>query len=438
VSVELAMILMFASLLVLLATGLPVAFAMGAVSLLFGYFLWGPQSLIVIATSAFSVINSFALLAIPLFIFMANVLQDSGVADDLFTMMHKWFGSLNGGLAMGTVLICTVFAAMSGVSAAATISMGLIALPAMLKRGYDKKIAVGSISAAGGLGQLIPPSVMMIIWSLLAQESVGQMFLGGVIPGLILSSLFIIYIGVRCSLQRDLGPSIPPEERLGWKEKFISLRAIALPVFLIVVVLGSIFSGMATPTESAVMGSIGSLVCSAVYRRLTWLRLQESVYRTLRLTVMIGWIITAGTFFSSVFIVIGGQQLVIGVVQSLGVNPWIILVAIQIIYLVLGCMLDINAIMLISIPIFVPLVKALGFESLWFGVLSIVNIEMGFITPPFGMNLFFMRSIVPENVTMIDIYRSVIPFVILQMVGLVICMILPQTILYLPNLVLGE
>ena len=232
-SVELITILIFASLMLLLATGLPVVFALGSVSVIFAYFLLGPAFLGNFVLSMFRLMNINAMLAVPLFIFMGNILERSGVADDLYDMMNKWFGIIPGGLALGTIVICTIFAAMSGVSAAATVTMGLIALPAMLKRGYDKKLAVGCIMAGGGLGQLIPPSSQMIVWALWANESVGQMFIGGIIPGLILASLFFFYILIRCLLNRDMAPYDPKEDRATWGEKLVALKAVILPVLII-------------------------------------------------------------------------------------------------------------------------------------------------------------------------------------------------------------
>jgi tripartite ATP-independent transporter DctM subunit len=437
-SIELLTVLLFATMIVLLLTGLPIVFVLGSVSILFAYFIVGPGVLGLVASNMYRLMNIFSMLAIPLFLFMAGVLERSGVADDLYTMMHRWVGQIPGGLAIGTILICTIFAAMSGVSAAATVTMGLIALPAMFKRGYDKKLTIGCIAAGGGLGQLIPPSSMMIVWALWANESVGQMFIGGIIPGLILSALFITYIAIRCIRKPQLAPAIPREEMPSWKEKIISLKAVILPILIIVGVLGSIFGGIATPTEAAGVGALGSLISAAIYRRLSWANLRYALLSTLKVTCMVMWIMVAGAAFAATFTAIGGQEFIMSTIQGLGVNRWVILIGMQIIYLFLGCLMDANAIMMLSIPIFVPVVKALGFSSLWFGVLFIVNMEMGFLTPPFGVNLFYLRGVVPKEVTMMDIYRSVLPFILIQAVGLVICMVFPQTILYLPNLVFGK
>lgn len=432
----LATLILFVCMIIVMLTGIPVVFALGGISVILTYFMLGPASLGMAVSAMFSVMNNFGFLAVPLFVFMAAMLERSGVADDLYDAIHKWFGMVPGGLAIGTVIICTIFAAMSGVSAAGIVTMGVIALPAMLKRGYDKHIVIGSIAAGGGLGQLIPPSSMMIVWALQAGESVGQMFLGGVIPGLILAMLYMIYIGIRCAFKPQLGPPIPKEERPSWGEKFASLRSVILPVFLIVAVLGSLFGGIATPTEAAAMGSLGSIICAAVYKRLTWKNISGALTDTIRIVAFVCWIVSAGMFFGNLFAAIGGQSFILNSIQSLGVNRWVILIGIQILWLFLGCLMDPWAIMILSIPIFVPLMNTLGFSTLWFGVLFIINMELGFLTPPFGPNLFYMKGIVPKGINIGDIYRAVIPFIGLEAIGLAICMIFPQTILFLPNLLM--
>ena len=290
-SIELITILLFGALILFLVLGLPLAFVLGGVGVVGSYFLWGNKGLFVAAVQAYAAMGKFTLLAIPLFVFMAMILERAGVADDLYTMMHRWMGPLRGGLAIGTVLICTIFAAMAGISGAATVSMGVIALPAMLKRKYDKVIAMGCISGGGALGILIPPSVPMILYATLTGESVGGLFAGGIFPGLLLALLFVLYIGIRCFFQPSLGPALPPEERATWEEKVASLRAVVLPIFIILMVLGSIYAGVCTPTESATLGVLGALISAAVYRKLKWTLIKEACFRTASLTTMIIWIL---------------------------------------------------------------------------------------------------------------------------------------------------
>ena len=437
-SVETITILLFAAMAVGLISGLPIVFVLGGVALLFSFLVVGPNFLGMAMNGMFRLMNTYTFLALPFFLFMASILERSGVADDLYSMMHRWFGPVPGGLAIGTVVICTIFAAMSGVSAAATVTMGLIALPAMIKRGYDKRLAVGSIAAGGGLGQLIPPSTIMITWALFSGESVGQMFIGGIIPGLILSGLYMSYIAVRCFTKPAVGPPLPKEERLGWKDKLISLKAVILPVFIILGVLGTIFAGIATPTEAAAVGSLASVISAIIYRRFNWETISLALRSTIKTTCMVLWLAIAGSAFATTFIVIGGQEFVKNAILGLQANPWAVIIGMQAVYLFLGCLLEPMAMIMITIPIFLPVVDALGFSTLWFGVLFIMNMEIGFLTPPFGMNLFYMKAIAPKEVSMVDIYRSVIPFIGLQLLGMAICLAFPQTILYLPKMVFGR
>ncbi len=437
-SAEIATLILFLGLMVVIATGLPVVYVLGGVSMFVALFLIGPNSLGIAVNAMFSVMNNFGFLAIPLFILMAAVLERSGVADDLYEMMYKWFGGVPGGLAIGTVVICTIFAAMSGVSAAGIVAMGMISLPAMLKRNYNKTIAIGSVAAGGGLGQLIPPSSMMIVWALTAGESVGQMFMGGVIPGIILAIFYMAYIAIACRINPSLGPALPPEERATWKEKFVSLRSVILPILLIIAVLGSMFGGIATPTEAAAVGAVGAVICALIYRRFNWHNFIRSNTDTFKLVCMIGWIVSAGLAFGNVFAAVGGQQFIVNSLSAIGVNRWFILIGIQLIYLFLGCLMDPWAIMILSIPIFVPLMDTLGFNTMWFGVLFILNMELGFLTPPFGPNLFYMKGIVPKGISTVDIYKSVVPFISLQAVALALCMAFPQIITFLPQTIMGK
>jgi tripartite ATP-independent transporter DctM subunit len=434
-SIELIALIMFLSLVVLLLTGLPLVFVLGGLAMVFSYFLWGPNSMLLVALQAWKVMTTYSFVAIPLYIFMAVILQRSGVIEDLFDVMRMWFGPLHGGLAMGTVVICTLMAAMTGIVGAAVATMGILALPAMLNRKYDKRIALGCICAGGTLGILIPPSVITVVYAVTAGVSIGQMFMGGVGPGLLLSSLFIIYIAVRCWLRPQLGPAPPKEEReqYSFKVKLIALRAVILPILLIIGVLGSIYTGIATPTEAAGVGCVGAIISAAIYRRLTWGNIKESGYSTARTTAMILWITIGARCFISVFSAVGGDELVLHFVSALALNRWIILILIQLMLIFLGMFLDEIGIILLCVPIFLPIITALKFDPVWFGILFLVNAQMDYITPPFGYTLFYLRGVAPEGVTMGDIYRSIIPFVLLQALGLGLCMIFPQIVLWLPT-----
>jgi len=432
-------LIMFVSMLILLALGLPLAFALGGVGMLFVILLWGDLGgTTMLAIRAFGAMQTIILIAIPCFIFMANMLERSGIADDLYHMMYTWMGPLRGGLAMGTVLICTLFAAMAGISGAATVTMGLISIPSMLGRKYDKNIALGCVAAGGALGVLIPPSVIMIVYAFMVSESVGRMFAGGVFPGLVLSSLFCIYIGIRCFLQPKLGPSIPVEERATWREKFVSLRAVILPIAMVFMVLGSIFAGIATPTEASAVGAFGSVLCALIYRRFNWRTFKEASFRSFRITGMIMWIFLGATAFAVTYHAIGAPELIKELIIGLELNRWMVLIGIQFTFFILGMFLDPLGILMITIPVYFPLMRELQFDILWFGILYVVNMEMAYLTPPFGVNLFYLKGIVPKGVSMADIYHSIVPFVALQAIGLVLVMVFPQLAVWLPNLWLGK
>jgi tripartite ATP-independent transporter DctM subunit len=426
-------LLLFGSLIILLLAGLPLVFAIGGVATLFIILLWGPHALPILANRTYMAMDMFMLVAVPMFIFMGAMLQRCGIAEDLYELMYHWMGGLRGGLAAGTVLICTLFAAMVGISGAATTSMGLLALPAMLKRGYKKEIAIGCISAGGALGILIPPSVLMIILALFARLSVGQMFIAGILPGLLLSALFIAYILIRCHFQKDLGPGVPPEERLPLGARIHLLWALVLPIALIFAVMGSMFFGLATPSEASAIGAFGAIVSAAVKGRLNWQNFSSALFVCLRLSAMVIWIVFAASVFTALYAVTGASQLIAGLITGVGGGWWPIIVM-QLIFFVLGMFFDPTGIVLLTTPIFFPVVISLGFDPLWFALLFVINMEMAYLTPPFGFNLFYMKAVVPPGVTMMDIYKSAIPFVALQMVGLVLCMIFPEIITWLPSL----
>jgi len=426
--------LIFSSLALILLTGLPLTFCLGAVSVIFTVFLWGVPALLQIGSAAFCPTLNIILLAIPLFIFMANVLQFSGLADDLYDAFFHWSGGMRGGLAMGTVAICAIFAAMSGISGAATVSMGVIAVPSMLKRNYNRHLAVGCVSAGGALGILIPPSVTMIIYASFANVSVGKLFMAGVIPGFLLCALFVVYIAVACTIKPQLGPVPEKEDRADWNKKLTSLRGVILPIILVVLVCGSIFTGIATPTEAAAVGAVGSLICAAVKKKLAWSRIKAACSSTLVLSTMIIWVVIGATSFSNIYTAIGAPDFLMSLISDLGVGRWTVIVIMQLTFFVLGMFMDPTGIVMITTPVYIPIVTGLGFNPIWFGILFIVNMEMGYITPPFGYNLFYMRSIVPPTISMKDIYLSVIPFIGLQMICLLAIMLFPEIALFLPGL----
>ena len=425
--------LMFAGMLLLMTTGLPIAFCLGSVGTVSALFLWGPSALDILYFSILNIMNNFILIAVPLFIFMGYILHESGIANDLFDAVYMWAGGIKGALGMGTVAICAIMAAMVGISGAATLSMGVIAVPAMLNRSYDKKIAIGLVQAGGALGFLIPPSMMMIMYGFLSGESVGKLFAGGVVPGLILAFLYIIYIGIRCYLQPEMGPALAPEDRASWPKKIRAAKALILPGILIVVVMGCIFLGITSPTEAAAVGAFGALLCAVIRKKLNWTMIKKTTHATLNLSAFTAFIIVGATVFSKVYTGLGATAMIRSFIVGLDVSPWVILILMQLSFFILGMFLDDIAILFMCMPIYIPIVKALGFDPIWFAVLYVVNMQMAFITPPYGVNLFYMKAVAPKNVTMGDIYRSVLPFVAIQALALILFMLFPQLILFLPN-----
>jgi len=427
-------ILLFGSMLFFLALGLPVVFVLGGLATVFILLLWGPQGLALVATKASGIMSNSVLLAVPLFILMAGILERSGVAEDMYNVMYRWTGALRGGLAAGTVGICTVIAAMSGVAATGTVTMGLIALPSMLKRKYDKRMAMGCIMAGGALGPLIPPSVHFIVYGSISGLSVGRLFLGGVFPGLLLSILFITYILVRCWLNPSLAPAIPLGEGGNWRQKFTALRGVILPLFLVMAVLGSIFLGLATPTEASAVGAFGSIVCAVVHRRLDWHLLRYAAVMTMKMSGMIMWILFAASLFAAVYQGLGAQKFAEDLLGMVPFGKWGMLIGFQVIFFILGCLMNTLSVLMITYPVFLPLIPILGFDPLWFAVLFMVNAEMGYLTPPFGTNLFYMKGIAPSGTPIEEIYRAIIPFVALQAIALVLIILFPPICTWLPSL----
>ena len=433
-NIQLITLILVLSAMVVLVTGLPIGFALGSVALIFTLILWGPSSLGIAAIAAHENMMSFVFVAIPLFILMGHILERSGIGEALYSAIQKWMGPINGGLAMGTVLICTAIAAMVGVMGAGIVTAGVIAMPEMFNRKYDKQMVMGSIMSGGVLGTIIPPSIPMILLCVYSRLSVGRMFAGGLIPGIILSFLYVSYIGIRSFLNPKMGPALPVEERVGWKEKFMSLKGIILPILLIIGVLGSIFGGLATPTEAAAIGAFGAVICTIVYNRFSWGMIKDSCYRTTKLIGMILWIMVGISCFNCFFMGMGGAHLIEGLIA--GASPWVVLIGMMLSLFILGMFMDDYAIIMIATPIYMPVVVSLGFDPLWFGVLFIMNMQMAVLTPPYGFATFYMRGLAPKNILMTDIWRAVLPFVALQAVGLTLVVIFPQLALWLPGIII--
>ncbi len=430
-SIELITVMMFGGLILLLFAGVPIAFVAGAMAVIITMLVLGTGAFYLVVSHVWTEMTEFSLVAIPLFIFMANVLERSGIGERLFGAIHVWMGAIRGSLAVSTILATTVLAAMVGIVGAGEVLMGLIALPAMLKRGYHKSLALGCILAGGGLGQLIPPSVMLIVYGLVANVSIGKLFAGGVGAGLLLVVLYLTYILLRSYLQPDFAPPAPPEERaLPLKQKILELRGLIIPLGLVLLVLGSIFQGAATPTEAAGVGAVGALVSAAIHRRLDWQLVKDAVFRTTRSTAMILWIFFAVSAFSSVFTLAGGGEMIGNAILSLPLGPWGILIAIQAFYIAMGVPMDWLGILLITGPVVIPIVKDLGFDLIWFGILFDVNMQIAYLSPPVGAAMFYLKSVAPKEITMGDIFLAALPFAGLQFIGLILIMVFTEIVLY--------
>jgi tripartite ATP-independent transporter DctM subunit len=434
---EILTLAMFGSFFLVLMFGVHLAWVTASVGLLFALLIWGPGSLDIIVFRIWHSMNSFSFIAIPLFVFMGNMLQQSGIAEELYETIHIWIGRIKGGLAAASIIVCAILAAMIGTVGADVTIMGLIALPYMLKREYDRKLALGSIVAGGALGVLFPPSIMFIIYGVTVSESIGKLFMGGVGPGALFSGLYISYILVKCKLNPQAGPPPTKEELImPLGEKLRRVKTLILPLLLILAVMGSIFGGIATPGEASGIGALGALACAAVRRRLNWDTLRDSLYQTFSTVGIIMWIAFGAMVFIATYTLGGGVDFVSDTLLALPLGPWGILILIQFILLVMGMVLDIVGITVLFAPIFVPVIKALGFDPLWFGVLFNLNLQIAYLTPPFGYSMFYLKAVAPPDVTMLDLYRSVVPFIALQVIGMALCMIFPDIVLWLPNLMM--
>ncbi len=430
-------ILMFGSFFLLLLLGVPLAWTTAVVGVIFGYLMWGPNSLNLIVLRIYDVMVSFSLIAIPLFVFMGNMLQQSGIADDLFRAIHVWLGRIKGGLAAATIVLCTILAAMIGTVGADVTITGLIALPFMLRQGYDRKMALGAIAAGGALGVLIPPSIMFIIYGVTTGQSIGKLFMGGVGPGLLFGALYIGYILIKCHLNPEAGPAASDEETgISLKEKMLLLKSLVLPVLLIASVMGAIFGGVATPGEASGVGALGAMVCAAVRGKLTWPNLRESLYATMKTVGLIMWIVFGAMAFIATYTLAGGSDFVSETLPILPLGPWGVLILIQLILLLLGMVLDIIGITVLLAPMFVPVIRELGFDPIWFGVLFNLNLQIAYLSPPFGYSMFYLKAVAPPDVTMTELYGSVWPYLMLQIVGMILCMVFPAIITWLPGVMI--
>lgn len=428
-------ILMFVCLFIALLLGHPLAFALGGLAVIFGLIGWGPGCFLMFGNRIYDVMNNYTLVAVPLFVLMAQFLTKSGVADGLFSSMRYLLGPLRGGVAMAVIAVSTVFAACTGIIGASVVTMGVVALPLLFKYGYQKELSLGAVCAGGTLGIIIAPSIMLVIMGAQAGLSVGKLFMSALFPGLILAALYLIYIAIICWRHPELGPAMSPEERKAVpvsKRLSTSLVNLVPPGILIVAVLGSIFLGVATPTEASGVGAFIAFLLVLAYRRFSWEGLKDSLVETGKISSMVFIILFGATCFTGVFLGVGGGKAVEQVLIGSGLGRWWIFAIMMLIVFVLGMFIDWIGIVMVTFPIFLPIAESLGFDMLWFVTLIAVNLQASFLTPPFGYALFYIKGVVPQGVVMEDIYRGIVPFVILMLIGLAVCALVPPVILWLP------
>ena len=429
--------LMFSSMMLLLLTGQRVFGVIGFVGAAAAVLLWGEGGSEMPFNASFVVLNWYPLLTLPLFVYMGYMLSESGIADDLYRMFHVWSGGIPGGLAIGTIGLMVIVSAMNGLSVAGMAIGATIALPEMLRRNYDKRLVTGVVQAGSSLGILIPPSVVLVLYGMIARQPIGQLWLAGVLPGLLLATLMIVYLLVRCRLQPHLAPPLPAVERnVGWAEKFRLLRAGIIPFLIFFAMMGLFIMGVTSLVESAAFGAVAASLAALAKRRLTWRVLEDTTRKTLAISCMFLWIIMAALSFGAVFDGLGAVKAIEWLfLQQWHLSPWEVLIMMQLSYIILGMFLDDTAMLVIVAPLYIPLVRALGFDLIWYGVLYTITCQIAYITPPFGYNLFLMRAMAPKEITLGDIYRSILPFVLVMLVGLALITAFPQIALWLPQTV---
>lgn len=435
---ELVSLIAVGLLLLLIATGIPLAFATGTTAVILTLMLFPPDALLLVASRIFTLMNNYALISVPLFVLMGCILEGAGTVERMFHALHVWSGRIRGGLAVGTLVASTILAAMVGVIGAEIVVLGLICLPAMLSRGYDRKLAMGVICAGGSLGTLLPPSIVLIVYGLVAQVSIGELFMAAFLPGLLLVSIYLVYVLIRCYRNPALGPLAPAEElAMPLGQKVGLAKALVLPLLLIGTVLGSLYTGFATPTETAAVGVLGALAIALANRKLDWPMLRKAVTTTGSTVAMLTWIFFGASALVSVYTLAGGTAFLQGAIAGLPVPPLVTVMLMMLILMVLGCFIDWIGIVLLTMPIFVPVIRELGYNPVWFGILFTMNMQISYLTPPFGAAVFYLKAVAPKDIPLSEMFRSVMPFIGLQVIGLVLVMLFPQIALWLPSVLAG-
>ena len=437
VSYEVIAIVMFAGMMLMLLTGQRIFGAIGFVSAAAALLLWGDGAIEMPYTAAWKLFKWYPMLTLPLFIYMGFMISESGIANDLYKMFHVWFGGLKGGLAIGTMGMMVAISAMNGLSVAGMAIGATIALPEMLRRGYDKRMITGVVQAGSSLGILVPPSVVMVLYGMIARQPVSKLWLAGIFPGLMMATLFILYIAIRCHFQPELGPVLPKEERqIPMKEKIGLLKAGLIPFAIFFTMTGLFLMGIASLVECSAVGALGATLAALYKKNLNRKVIEVTLRKTLGVSCMFMWIILAALCFGAVFDGIGAVKAIESLfIERWNLSPWGVLIMMQLSYILMGMFLDDTAMLVIVAPLYVPLIIALGFNPIWYGVLYTITCQIAYMTPPFGYNLFLMRAMAPKEISLYDIYRSIIPFVIVMCIGLAIVMIFPEIATWLPEYV---
>jgi tripartite ATP-independent transporter DctM subunit len=437
VSIEWISILIVVALLGLMALGLPLAWSIGAVAVGLVLLKFDPSVMMMLISRVFDMSMNYTLMSVPLFVLMAGLLQRGGIADQLFRAVNVWTGRVRGGIAIGTIIANAIMASMVGIIGAEIVTFGLIALPEMNRMKYDQKLALGSVAAGGGLATLIPPSVVFIVYGMTAGVSVGELFLGGVLPGFMLGSMFILYVVWRVWRHPEAAPLVAEElTNMPLREKLATLKELTLPVIIITIVLGSIYVGVATPSEAAGVGVIMALISAFVNRKLNWPMLRESLYETLKISCMLAWLFFGAQTIIGAYTLAGGTTFVQNALKSLDLGPWGTVILMNIIWIFLGCFLDWIGILFLTVPIFLPLILEWGFDPVWFGVLYCMNMHVSYLTPPFAPSAFYLKSITPPEISMTMIYKATMPYLWLTIVATAIVTAWPGLSLWLPTLML--
>lgn len=422
--------LIFIMMLVLLVIGMPLSFLTGFVAMFVTLGWFGPSAVGMIGARIFAFVTEYSLVSIPMFVLMASLLDQSGVAKDLYNTMRIIAGRLKGGVAVQTVVVAAILAAMSGIVGGETVLLGMLALPQMLRLGYNKNLAIGTVVAGGTLGTMIPPSIVLIMYGMTAGVSISELFTAAITPGLILVTLFISYILIRCYLNPELGPPAPKSEAMSNREKLNAIGHILLPMSIIVWVLGSIYAGIASVTEAACMGVIGVAVSAAIRKELNLEVVRKSLRATMRTCGIIIWIGIGASAVVGIYNLIGGKRFVEAAILGMDVAPIVIILVMMLILLLMGMFFDWIGIVMLTMPIFVPIIKSLGYDPIWFGIVFCVNMQVSFLSPPFGTAAFYLKSVAPKEVSLTDIYKSVWPFIIMQLITLAIVVLYPDIVLW--------